>query len=634
MLYHINQKGYQTLLQNRDISNIEKTEIFALYSRINTLYSIAKAGSGHIGTSFSSMDIFSWMYLNVLTDDDLFFSSKGHDAPGLYSVLIGIGKIEYNQIHRLRRLNGLPGHPDVTTTPCMVTNTGSLGMGISKAKGMVRANRLDNKQGRVYVLTGDGELQEGQFWESLSGAVNGKFEEITVIIDHNKIQSDTWVKDVSDLGDLENKLLSFGWHVQSCDGHNLSDFSKAIETAKTVKGKPQIIIAETVKGQGVSFMEATAMRNDQEFYKYHSGAPSSEEYQKAFDELFTRVNNLLDERELPPLKIVEVERERNSIPKDNVQKMIPAYEKALHELGGKNRDIVVLDADLMIDCGLLSFRNSYPERFVECGIAEQDMLSQAGALALRGKLPISHSFACFLAPRANEQFFNNASEKTKCIYTGSLAGLVPAGPGHSHQMVRDISALGSVPGLTLIEPCCEQEVKMVLEYAVKDNPESTYIRLVSIPCEIPYTLPADYTLNKGEGVALTEGNDAIIFAYGPVMLPQAYKAAQKLKTEHGKNVKVVNIPWLNTINKTWLKEIIGNVKQIYTLDNHLMSGGQGEKIGSVIAQLGLDNISLKMLGLTGIPVCGLNDEVIVYYELDTNSIVKVIANSHSSIRQV
>jgi len=583
---------------------------------------IAKAGSGHIGTSFSSMDIFSWMHLNVLTDDDLFFSSKGHDAPGLYSVLIGIGKLDYEYIHQLRRLNGLPGHPDVTTTPCMVTNTGSLGMGVSKAKGMVLANRLDNKKGRVYVLTGDGELQEGQFWESLSGAVNGKFEEITVIIDHNKIQSDTWVNDVSDLGDLEAKLLSFGWHVQRCDGNNLSDFSQAIEAAKLVKGKPQIIIADTIKGKGVSFMEATAMGNEQEFYKYHSGAPTSEEYQKAFNEMFTKANDLLVKVNLPFIKAVEIERELSPSPKLNLEKMIPAYEKALHELGGKNEDIVVLDADLMIDCGLLSFRNSYPERFVECGIAEQDMLSQAGALALKGKLPISHSFACFLAPRANEQFFNNASENTKCIYTGSLAGLLPSGPGHSHQMVRDISALGGVPGLTLIEPCCEQEVKMALEYAVKENKDSTYIRLVSIPCEVPYTLPKHYSLKKGQGVALTEGSDAVIFAYGPIMLPQAYIAAEKLESEYSISVKVVNIPWLNMINKTWLKETIGNIKKIYTLDNHLISGGQGEKIGSTIARLGLNDVSVKMMGLTEIPVCGLNDEVLAHHGMDSKAIIK------------
>ena len=274
MLKYIDKSDFDRVLKNDALSNIQKTEIFSVFSRVNTLYMIAKAGSGHIGTSFSSMDIFSWLHLNVLTEDDLFFSSKGHDAPGLYSVLLALGQLDFDYIHQLRRLNGLPGHPDVSVTPCMVTNTGSLGMGVSKAKGFVRANRLDNKKGRVFVLTGDGELQEGQFWESLPGAVNGNFDEITVIVDHNKIQSDTWVKDVSDLGDLDAKLLSYGWHVQRCDGNNLNELSKAIDIAGQVQGKPQIIIADTVKGCGVSFMEATAMGEEQEFYSYHSGAPS------------------------------------------------------------------------------------------------------------------------------------------------------------------------------------------------------------------------------------------------------------------------------------------------------------------------------------------------------------------------
>ena len=621
MLYHIQQDDYRRVLNNTNLSAIEKTEIFSLFSRINTLYMIAKAGSGHIGTSFSSMDIFSWLHLNVLTDDDLFFSSKGHDAPGLYSVLIGIEKIEYEYLHKLRRLNGLPGHPDVTATPCMVTNTGSLGMGVSKAKGLVKANRLDKKSGRVYVLTGDGELQEGQFWESLPGAVNGGFEEITVIIDHNKIQSDTWVKNVSNLGDLELKLKSFGWHVERCNGNNLKEFSKAVESTRKIKGRPQIIIADTVKGCGVSFMEATAMDTDQEFYQYHSGAPSQEDYKKAVDELIRNVNKLLSQSKQKPIQMVEVDREDNNTSQaDVLQKLIPAYENALTELGSEHEEIVVLDADLMIDCGLLSFRNKYPERFIECGIAEQDMLSQAGALALKGKLPISHSFACFLAPRANEQFFNNASENTKCIYTGSLAGLLPAGPGHSHQMVHDISALGGVPNLTLLEPSCEEEVKLVLEYAVNENSESTYIRLVSIPYEIPYTLPDDYVLIEGQGIALTEGDDAIIFAYGPVMLAQAFNAATILDKEHGFGLKVVNLPWLNEINQDWIKEIVGEIKQVFTLDNHLIKGGQGERVGTAIAQIGLDSISFNMFGVEEVPVCGLNDEVLSYYKLDAEGV--------------
>ena len=628
MLYYINQSEINRIIDDSSISAIEKTKIFAELSRINTLYMIAKAGSGHIGTSFSSMDIFSWLHLNVLKSDDIFFSSKGHDAPGLYSVLIGLGKIDYDYIHKLRRLNGLPGHPDVSVIPCMETNTGSLGMGVSKAKGMVVANRLNGKNIRVYVLTGDGELQEGQFWESLPGAVNGNFEEITVIVDYNKIQSDSWVCNVSDLGDIEAKLTSYGWHVQRCNGNNIEDLSKVIEATNKVKKKPKIIIADTIKGCGVSFMEASAMENNQEFYKFHSGALSSKDYERASVELIDNVNRLLDRANLKPLRIVKTHREKVNLQQNNIQKLIPEYEKSLNDLGGKHKDIVVLDADLMIDCGLLSFSKNYPERFIECGIAEQDMLSQAGALALKGKLPISHSFSCFLATRANEQFYNNASERTKCIYVGSLAGLLPSGPGHSHQMVHDISILGGIPGLILLEPSCEEEVRMILKYAVEDSIQSTYIRLVSIPYEVPYILPIDYTLEKGKGVALTKGKDAIVFAYGMVMLSELYKASKILQDKYEFGLKVVNLPWLNYIDKDWLADEIGVIKNIFTVDNHLIKGGQGQYISNSIIDSNLNTCNIKIvnLGLKDIPLCGMNDEVLKHYRLDSNSLVNIILN--------
>lgn len=628
MLYYINQSEINRIIDDSSISAIEKTKIFAELSRINTLYMIAKAGSGHIGTSFSSMDIFSWLHLNVLKSDDIFFSSKGHDAPGLYSVLIGLGKIDYDYIHKLRRLNGLPGHPDVSVIPCMETNTGSLGMGVSKAKGMVVANRLNGKNIRVYVLTGDGELQEGQFWESLPGAVNGNFEEITVIVDYNKIQSDTWVCNVSDLGDIEAKLTSYGWHVQRCNGNNIEDLSKVIEATNKVKKKPKIIIADTIKGYGVSFMEASAMENNQEFYKFHSGALSSKDYERASVELIDNVNRLLDRANLKPLRIVKTHREKVNLQQNNIQKLIPEYEKSLNDLGGKHKDIVVLDADLMIDCGLLSFSKNYPERFIECGIAEQDMLSQAGALALKGKLPISHSFSCFLATRANEQFYNNASERTKCIYVGSLAGLLPSGPGHSHQMVHDISILGGIPGLILLEPSCEEEVRMILKYAVEDSIQSTYIRLVSIPYEVPYILPIDYTLEKGKGVALTKGKDAIVFAYGMVMLSELYKASKILQDKYEFGLKVVNLPWLNYIDKDWLADEIGVIKNIFTVDNHLIKGGQGQYMSNSIIDSNLNTCNIKIvnLGLKDIPLCGMNDEVLKHYRLDSNSLVNIILN--------
>jgi len=176
--------------------------------RLNTLYMIMNAGSGHIGSSFSSTDIITWLWTEELRDpngpaqgSDVYFSSKGHDAPALYALLIALGKLDASLLHRLRRFGGLPGHPDVET-PYIAANTGSLGMGISKAYGMARAHRYLGTGGRIVVMTGDGELQEGQIWESLQPAANERLAEITVVVDHNKFQSDSAVAAVSDLGPM------------------------------------------------------------------------------------------------------------------------------------------------------------------------------------------------------------------------------------------------------------------------------------------------------------------------------------------------------------------------------------------------------------------------------------------------
>jgi transketolase len=189
-----------------DADPVARAAALADACRINTLTMVEYAGSGHIGTSFSCLDVITWLHLGVLGDGDRYFSSKGHDAPALYSLFIALGRVEFEKLFTLRRLGGLPGHPDVLTMPQVTTNTGSLGMGVSKARGFVLADRLAGRTGRVFVLTGDGELQEGQFWESLQPTANRGLGELTVIVDHNKLQSDTWVSHVSDLGDLEKKV--------------------------------------------------------------------------------------------------------------------------------------------------------------------------------------------------------------------------------------------------------------------------------------------------------------------------------------------------------------------------------------------------------------------------------------------
>lgn len=627
-LFFVPQTEFQRL-KDLECSPEARTALFATFCRINTLYAIACAGSGHIGSSFSSLDIVSWLFLNELrfpkgdptAPEDLYFSSKGHDVPGLYAVLTGLGLLEFDKIHSLRRLGGLPGHPDVST-PGIVTNTGSLGMGISKARGMVFANRLQGRDGHVYVLTGDGELQEGQFWESLQPTVNQGVHEITVIVDHNKIQSDTWVEKVSHLGDLEQRLAAHGWYVKRCDGHDLAALRSILAEFKTITDRPKVLIADTIKGNGVSFMAHTSMKPEDTLYRFHSGAPDDATYTRAAEELIAVANAQLQQLGAPELAL-KTQPRPDRPPVDGAQRLVAAYSKALVEQAQKNSRLVALDADLVLDCGLIPFQETFPDRFFECGIAEQDMVSQAGGMALRGLLPVVHSFACFLSTRPNEQIYNNATERTKVIYVGSLAGLLPGGPGHSHQSVRDISALAGVPGLVMIEPSCEAEVALALDYCVNRTYQSSYIRLVSIPCSIPYTLPDRYQLELGQGVALTEGDDAILFSYGPVLLPQAWEAAQKLK-DQDVHLKVVNLPWLNQIDLSWLRQVTQGYRWVFTLDNHYLIGGQGDRIASGLAQLGLGTQQVVPLGVREIPKCGQNSEVLQAHRLDAASLAEGI----------
>lgn len=602
----------------------ERVALFASLCRINVLYMITRAGSGHIGTSFSCLDLVSWMYLQELQGEapgraaDVFFSSKGHDAPAFYAVLIGLGKLPFDKIHQLRRLDGLPGHPDVGI-PHVATNTGSLGMGISKAKGFLHANRLEGRRGGAYVLTGDGELQEGQFWESLVSAANHRLSDLTVIVDHNKIQSDTWVARVSDLGNLVDKLRSFGWHAVRADGHAVSGFGGLFSGLRDVQDRPKIVVADTIKGRGVSFMEAFGA--EEKLYGFHSGAPDQETYQRALTELLRHTDGLLRAAGAAAVRTEAAERPVAAAPA-RPQRLVTAYGNELVRQAERNPRIVALDADLVKDTGLVPFAEKFPERFIECGIAEQDMVSQAGALALRRFLPVVHSFACFLSPRPNEQIYNNVTERTKVVYVGSLSGLLPAAPGHSHQCVRDISSVGGMPGMILVEPGSEAQVSQVVDFCLNQTDESCYVRLVTFPYDAPAEHALPDRLELGRGHTIVEGKDVVLLGYGPVLLGEAYKAAQLLGG-HGVSARVINLPFLNRIDGAWLRSALDGARALFTLDNHYVMGGQGDMVLRAVAELGL-SLRARRLGLTSVPRCGQPAEVLKAHALDAESLCATV----------
>ena len=608
-------------------SPIQKTEAFSALARINVLYMITGAWSGHIGTSFSSLEIMSWLFLNEIRDldrgpsaCDIFFSSKGHDAPALYAVLVGLGLLPAEQLHRLRRLSGLPGHPHVET-PFVQANTGSLGMGISKAKGMALANRLTGISRRIFVLTGDGELQEGQFWESLGSAANLGLGEIVVLVDHNKIQSDTWVTKVNDLGNLEAKFSSFGWHVSRCNGHDVAELERTFRVLDSVIDQPKVIVADTIKGCGVSFMEGENALRKSELYLFHSGAPTEQQYREGFKELFTTAQGYFKNFGLGNLQTETQTRNSRRQPQ-KTDNLVASYSQALVQQAKRNSQLVVLDADLIKDCGLIDFSEAYPSRFIECGIGEQDMVSMAGGMARRGALPVAHSFACFLSARPNEQIYNQCSESSKVIYVGSLAGLLPGGPGHSHQCVRDISALGAIPNLLMVEPATESEVTALFDYVVNSLSCSTYLRLVSVKWPLPFEYPDDHLIKPGCGWVVRPGTDGVAFGYGPWLLANAWHAAEEIKRTTGLDIKVVNLPWLNHVDIDWFRETLGDYRTVITMDNHYLHGGQGEMLASASAELGLTPaLQLTRIGITNLPVCGTNDEVLAHHRLDVEGLV-------------
>ena len=311
---------------NLKINDFIKAELLALVNRLNTVAIIKKAGSGHIGTSLSAIDIFIWVkffQFKTYKKDikkkfrNIFFSSKGHDAPALYCVLYALGIISFSKILKLRKIGGLDGHPDVSV-PGIDANTGSLGMGLSKAKGILWAKKYLGKKGKVVVVTGDGEFQEGQIFEALQTISHQRLNDIIVIIDHNKIQSSQFVKKIIDLKNLKKKIETFGWYVRRCDGHNFKKLNKVFNKFSKIKNKPKLLIADTIKGKGISFMEHTKIMRKQRNYTWHAGAPNNKDFGLAQEELIKKIKLKFSEKLLPFPKFININKKNETKSNNNL----------------------------------------------------------------------------------------------------------------------------------------------------------------------------------------------------------------------------------------------------------------------------------------------------------------------------
>jgi len=630
-------------LRAAEVDPDAKLALLADACRLNALVAVKRAGSGHLGSTFSALDLVAHLLFEELDvadrgfhdpDRDVFFSSKGHDVPGLYAVLFALGVVPRERLLRLRRLGGLDGHPDVGV-PGIEASSGSLGMGISKGRGIALAKRRLGRGGRVVVMTGDGELQEGQNWEALQAAAHERLGGLWVVVDRNEVQSDKPTEEIVSLGDLETKLRAFGWDVAAVDGHDHAALREAFARFRDTDGAPKALVAKTVKGRGVSFMEhPVALAEGGGTYRWHAGAPGDEPFARALAELEARLAERCAALGLEPPALEPVEDEgavrglegepesgagarvRSPVTDEYV---VEAYGETLLELGAERDDLIVLDADLASDCRTRAFELAYPDRFVQCGIAEQDMVSTAAGMARHGLLPVVNSFAAFLASRANEQIYNQASEGSKVLYALHYAGLIPAGPGKSHQSVRDISLLAALPNVAIVQPGWPEETRTLVRWAAMDAAETVAVRLAIGPSPRRIDLPGVAAV--GRGTVLREGGDAVLVSYGPVMLHEALVAAERLGESGELSVRVVALPWLNRFDAEWLAAEVGPFEHVFVLEDHAPVGGLGDGLRAA-----LPGHVVTVFGVEGWPACGTPAEALRFHGLDGRSLATRIAS--------
>ena len=269
------------------ITNVEALKKIAVDVRKGIIEEVYSAKSGHPGGALSCADILTVLYFNQMNVDeekpndpnrDRLVLSKGHASPALYSVLARKGYFNKELLQTFRKIgSNLQGHPDMNKVPGVDMTTGSLGQGLSSAVGMAIASKMDRAGCRIYCIVGDGEIEEGQIWEAATIASKNKLDNLCVILDNNNLQIDGNINEVGGMNNITERFMSFGFNVINVDGHNVDGLIDAFTTAKQTKGKPTIIIAKTIKGKGVSFMEDKA--------EWHGKAPNEEEYNIAMSEL-------------------------------------------------------------------------------------------------------------------------------------------------------------------------------------------------------------------------------------------------------------------------------------------------------------------------------------------------------------
>lgn len=595
------------------------------YLRYLILKSTTSAGSGHPTSSLSSVELMTvLMFGGVMKyrveepkywNNDRLIFSKGHASPLLYSLWSVAGVLGEKELMTLRKFKSdLEGHPTMNFSHTEVA-TGSLGQGLSVGVGMALAARLDKLSYKTFVLLGDSEMAEGQNWEAIQIATYYRLDNLVGIIDVSRLGQRGETMYGHKITNYSKKLRSFGWHVEEVDGHNIEEILLAYQQASFIKNKPTMIVAKTIKGKGASFLE------DKD--GWHGKTLNSEELEEALEELgnveTSIAGKILEPKNIEQKKIKSKKMDELDT-KDDYKKPLAtrkAYGQGLVEMYPKYPEIVVLDAEISNSTFSETFGKRYPERFFEMFIAEQNMVSVAVGLALRGKIPWVSTYGAFLS-RAFDQIRMSQYSLVDINFVGSHAGISIGEDGSSQMGLEDIAMFRVILDSTVLYPADHVATEKLMIEMIKQK-GICYIRTTRMDTEPLYDLSEKFEIG-GSKTLKTSDNDKVTVIGAGVTLYEALEAYKVLK-EKGISIRVIDLYSIKPVDIDTLVRACKETEALVVVEDHFAEGGMGEAVRSVLVH---EATPIYSLAVTKMPRSGKPEELLAYEEIDSRAIVNKI----------
>ena len=613
-----------------DATLIDTLHNIATNLRIDSVRSTTAAGSGHPSSCCSAAEIVATLFFAEMRFDpmrpgeprnDRFVLSKGHAAPLLYAAWAAAGFFDRAELMTLREIDSdLEGHP-TPRLPYVDVATGSLGQGICVGVGMALNARRIGSDYRTYVLIGDGESAEGSVWEAAEVAAHKRLDNLCAIVDVNALGQSRATALGHDMDALAARWRGFLWHAIVVDGHDIAALIRSFEKARQTNGRPTVILARTIKGKGISFIEG---RNG-----WH-GRPlkRGEEEQRALAELeaqFVEVPGGRDRKPAirPPAgqAIAEPAPRPVEPPAYALGQQVAtreAYGTALAKLGTSDPRVVALDADVGNSTFSEKFETAHRERFYENFIAEQSMVGAAMGLASRGAIPFPSTFACFLT-RAYDFIRMAAISNLNVKLAGSHAGVSIGEDGPSQMGLEDLAMMRAQPTMTVLYPCDAVSTERILvEAAYHEGP--AYIRTTRPKTPVIYANEEKFPIGGCKVLRRSDRDEVTIVAAG-ITVYEALKAYDELQRA-GMAVRIVDAYSIKPIDERTIRAAGRETGGwILTVEDHYVGGGLGDAVSEAVAP---DGIRVQRLGIREIPRSGKAEELLDRFGISASHIVEAV----------